>query len=152
MRAIRHVLSWGLAVILVALFLQMSVHPLPDPAPGGVLLFDLPGENILFATLAEKSGYPIFEPGVRVVTGFLLVFISGLVLLPWTRTAGSWLAVVLFLLGLVAHFSPWLGREIPMALGASDVALDNGRHFTLVLVCFVGSVLLTIVHPQSKPK
>ena len=152
MRAIRHVFSWLLAILLIALFVQMSLHPLPDPAPGNVLLFDLPGDNILFATLAEKSGYPIFEPGIRVVTGFLLLFISGLIFLPWTRTAGGWLAVVLFVLGLIAHFSPWLGREIPVALGASELGLDNGRHFTLVLACLVGSTLLTIVHPQPKPK
>lgn len=150
MRSLRHGLSWLLASLVIALVLHITIHPLPDPATGGVLLYDLPGENVFFATLAERSGYPIFEPGARVVAGLALLVISLLIFLPWTRRTGGLLSFFLFAAALGAHLSPWLGRELPIAMGDVQTGLDNGRHFTLMLVLLVSSLLVMIVHPGRK--
>ena len=150
MRIIRHLFSWGLAALLIGLFLHISVHPWPNPPSGQVLLFDLPGDNILFSTLADRSGYPIFEPGFRVVVGGLLVLISALVFLPNTRRMGGFLAFVLMGAALAAHLSPWLGQELPAALNGVDPGTDNGRQFALTIAMLVASFLVIIVHPGKK--
>ena len=55
MRAMRHLGSWGLALFLIFMFLQATIHPLPNPPEGSVKLFDPPGQNIVFATIAAYS-------------------------------------------------------------------------------------------------
>lgn len=153
MRIIRHLFSWGLAALLIGLFLHLSVHPWPNPPAGQVLLFDLPGENILFSTLAERSGYPIFEPGFRVVIGGLMLLISLLIFLPPTRRTGGFLAFLLMTSAIVAHMSPWLGQELPLELTSGDAGrTDDGRQFALAIALLVASILLLVVHPSKQER
>lgn len=149
MRTVRHILSWALAALLIAAFVHISLHPLPDPASGQVLLFDPIGDNITFSTLADRSGYPVFEPGIRVITGLMLVLISALLLMPWTRTLGGFLAMLIVGAVVAAHLSPWLGQEVPTGI---DDQLDGGRQFSLMIALLVASVLVTIVHPSRKKR
>ena len=43
MRGMRLLASWVLALFLIFMFLQATVHPLPNPPDGMVMLFDRPG-------------------------------------------------------------------------------------------------------------
>lgn len=149
MSALRHVLSWVLALFLIAMFLQATVHPLPNPPTGSVKLFDLPGENIVFQTLAERSRYDIFEPVGRVVTALLELLAALLLLLPFTRRAGAVLAFVILAGAIGFHLSPWLGQEIPVSLDPASTETDGGGLFALAIAMIVASILVMVVHPGS---
>jgi uncharacterized membrane protein YphA (DoxX/SURF4 family) len=149
MRLIRTILSWALALFLIAVFVQATIHPLPDPPDGMVKFWDAPGENIVFQTLADNSGYPIFEPTGRVLTGVLELVAAFFLLWPFTRRFG---AIVAFLIlgGAVAfHLSPWLGVEVPVSLepGAAD---DGGGLFALAVASLVASLLIILIHPGKR--
>lgn len=150
MRNLRHLASWVLALFLVAVFVQATVHPLPNPPVGSVKFFDLAGENIVFETLARKSGYAIFEPTGRVVVGILELLTAVLLLLPFTRRFGAFVATLILLGAIMLHMSDWLGREIPLSLAPGETATDGGMLFALVIAMAVASIMIIIVHPGRK--
>ena len=117
MRIFRHLISWALALFLIAMFIQSTIAPLPDPPEGSVKLFDAPGQNIVFQTIAERSGVSLFEP------------------------AGRFVAAIGF------HLSPWLGRNIPVSLDPANTATDGGQLFMLSILMLVASLLVMVVHP-----
>ncbi len=149
MRMIRHLLSWLLALFLVAMFVQATIHPLPNPPEGMVKFFDPPGENIIFQTIASKSGYGLFEPAGRVVTGILELVAALFLLLPFTRKLGAFLSTGILGGAIAIHLSPWLGREVPVSL-APDAPTDGGALFMLAIAMLVASVLIFFVHPGRK--
>jgi len=149
MDALRRIASWLLAFFIVFMFVQAAIHPLPNPPIGQVKLFDLPGENIVFATLAEKSGIDLFEPLLRVATAIAELVAAFFVLLPWTRRFGASLAAVIMAGAVGLHLSPWLGREIPVSL-EPGAATDGGQLFMLAIAMLVVSLLLLFVHPRPK--
>lgn len=151
MRMIRHLLSWGFALFLIALFVQATIHPLPNPPAGSVKFFDAPGENIVFQTLATRSGVTVFEPAGRVLVGLLELFAALLLILPKTRRVGALLSTVILGGAVALHLSPWLGREIPGSLVPGDVATDGGMLFMLAIIMLVVSLLLLVVHPGKRP-
>ena len=70
-------------------------------------------ENIVFETIAERSGLGFFEPHVRVMTGVAELLTAVLLLVPKTRLLGA-LAGAGVLLGAIGfHLSPWLGINVP---------------------------------------
>lgn len=147
MRALRHLISWALALFLIFMFLQATFHPLPNPPPGSVKFLDLPGDNIVFQTLATKSGIALFEPTGRAVTGILEIIAAFFLLIPFTRRFGAVVSTVILGGAVALHMSPWLGREIPVSLNPSSTATDGGALFTLAIVMLVASLLLLVVHP-----
>lgn len=150
MRSTRHLLSWGLALFLIAMFLQATIHPLPNPPVGSVKFFDLPGENIVFATLAERSGYFMLEPTGRFFTGVLELLIALLLLFPFTRRFGGFLSCMVLFGAVSLHLSPWLGREVPLSLNPGETGTDGGALFALAIAMLVASILIVIVHPGRK--
>lgn len=152
MRKLRQIASWGLALFLIAMYLQATIHPLPDPPIGSVKFFDLAGENIVFATLAEKSGYAMFEPTGRFVTGVLELVAAFFLLIPFTRRLGGFLSCMILFGAVALHISPWLGRDIPLSLAAGETATDGGMLFSLAIAMLVASLLVIIVHPKRKKK
>jgi uncharacterized membrane protein YphA (DoxX/SURF4 family) len=146
MRIFRNVISWTLALFLAAMFVQATIHPLPNPPAGMVKFFDAPGENIVFQIIAINSGMPLFEPAGRVVTGFLELLAAVFILVPWTRKLGAFLSVAIVGGAIAFHLSPWLGREVPTSL-APGAETDGGLLFLLAVVMFVASLLLLVVHP-----
>lgn len=147
MRFVRHLVSWGLSLFLIAMFLQGTVHPLPDPPLGQVKLFDLPGENIVFQTLADRSGYPLFEPFGRVFTALVELLAALFLVFPLTRRFGAMISFLIVAVALVLHLSPWLGRDIPTSLDPTSGATDGGLLFTLAISMAVTSILVIVVHP-----
>ncbi|MEO0883121.1 MAG: hypothetical protein AAFY34_10340 [Pseudomonadota bacterium] len=150
MQVVRHLVSWALSLFLIAMFLQATVHPLPDPPVGSVKLFDLPGENIVFQTLADRSGYVMFEPTGRVATAMLELLAALFLLFPLTRRFGAFISFLVLSGALVLHLSPWLGREIPVSLDPANTATDGGLLFTLAVAMIVASVLVMVAHPRRR--
>lgn len=94
-----------LPAILLAAFLAMM----------GVQKFG--AENIIFATIAERSGIDIFEPVIRMLTGAAELGAALLLLIPRTRLFGALGAVAIIGGAILFHLSPWLGINVAMAPG-----------------------------------
>ena len=138
MRIFRHLISWALALFLIAMFIQSTIAPLPDPSEGSVKLFDAPGQNIVFQTIAERSGVSLFEPAGRFVIAIIELFAAFFLLLPFSRRFGAAIAF---------HLSPWLGRNVPLSLDPASTATDGGQLFMLSILMLVASLLVMVVHP-----
>jgi len=77
-------------------------------------------ENVIFATIAEKSGIALFEPYVRMATGAGELAAALLLILPKTRLLGALGAVAIIGGAIAFHLSPWLGISVAMAPGAES--------------------------------
>lgn len=152
MRLFRHLASWALALFLVFMFVQATIHPLPHPPAGSVKFFDLPGENIVFQTLADNSGMTLFEPAGRVAVGIVELFAALFLLIPGTRRFGAFLSALILGGAVAMHLSPWLGREIPISLEPGVTETDNGALFMLAVLMLVASLLIMVVHPGKANK
>ncbi|MEQ8556821.1 MAG: hypothetical protein RIB03_00755 [Henriciella sp.] len=149
MRGLRHLVSWLLALFLIFMFLQATVHPLPNPPEGMVKLFDRPGENIVFQTMADKTGLYWLEPAGRVAVAIIELLICLLLLIPYSRRFGAVLAFLLLAGAVMAHLSPdILGRDVPVSVGASET--DGGRLFALSIAMLASSMLLIFAHPGKR--
>ena len=147
MNVVRALLSWILALGLIFVFLQATIHPLPDPPIGQVKLFDAPGENIVFQMLREKSGIALFEPAGRVFVAALELIACLFLFLPFTRRFGAVMSFFILAGAVGLHLSPWLGREIPTSLEAG-APNDGGALFMLAIGMLVVSLLLAMIHPS----
>lgn len=151
MRLLRHLASWAIALFLVFMFVQSTVHPLPDPPPGQVKLFDPPGQNIVFATMAENTGYALLEPTGRVIVAVLELLAALLLLLPFSRRLGAVLSFLILAGAVSVHLMPSvLGREVPLSLAAGERATDGGQMFALAIAMLTASLLVLIIHPGRK--
>ncbi|MEL6857703.1 MAG: hypothetical protein AAFO74_04910 [Pseudomonadota bacterium] len=150
MRAMRHLGSWGLALFLILMFVQATIHPLPNPPEGSVKLFDAAGQNIVFATIAAKTQIPLFEPTGRVLVAIAELIAAVLLLLPFTRRSGAILSFLILGGAVIMHLMPSvLGREIPLSL-ETGAATDGGQLFALAIAMLAASMLLIVVHPSKK--
>ncbi len=150
MRLVRDFAGWGLALFLIFMFVQATVHPLPNPPTGQVKLFDAPGENIVFATMAAKTGYAIFEPTGRVLVAIMELIAALLLLVPAWRRMGAILSFLILAGAVAAHMMPnVLGREVPLSLDLSQTATDGGGLFALAIAMLAASMLLIVVQPGS---
>ena len=70
-------------------------------------------ENIVFETIAERSGMAFFEPYVRMFTGVSEILAAILLLIPRTRLAGALMGLGLLVGAIGFHLSPWLGINVP---------------------------------------
>lgn len=148
MAAFRLIASWALALVLIAFFLHVTVHPWSVPTPGYVKFYDAPGDHVVFSAIAEGSGLSLFEPAGRFVAGVLELLAALLLLIPISRRAGAGLAALLLGSGVAIHLSPWLGRELPLPEGGTD----GGTHFLVYIVFLVFSLLLMLVHPAERSR
>lgn len=70
-------------------------------------------ENIVFETIAQRSGLPIFEPYVRWFTGVAELAVALLLFIPRTRFLGALGGAGLLVGAIGFHLSPWLGINVP---------------------------------------
>ncbi|MEM1086378.1 MAG: hypothetical protein AAGH90_01515 [Pseudomonadota bacterium] len=151
MRFMRHFASWGLALFLIAMFVQATIHPLPNPPEGQVKLFDLAGENIVFATMAQKTGIALLEPTGRFVVAIIELFAALLLLIPYSRRFGAVLSFLVLAGAVAAHLMPdVLGREVPLSLSPDETATDGGQLFALAIAMLTASLLVLMVHPGKR--
>lgn len=149
MRGIRVLASWILALFLIFMYLQATLHPLPNPSAGEVKLFDRAGENIVFATMAAKTGLDWLEPGGRVLVAAAELFAVFLLLIPPFRKTGAILSALILVGAVMAHLSPdILGREVPTTLDPTNPDTDGGALFALAIAMLTASLLLFVVHPS----
>ena len=70
-------------------------------------------ENIVFETIAQRSGINFFEPYVRIFTGAAELAVALLLLIPRTRLLGALGGAGLLIGAIGFHLSPWLGINVP---------------------------------------
>lgn len=102
-------------------------------------------ENVIFATIAERSGIALFEPTIRMATGAAEIAAALLLLLPKTRLLGALGAVGIIGGAIVFHLSPWLGINVAMAPGAEPTPVL----FMMALGSFALAVF-TLVKARAK--
>jgi len=124
-----------IVAILLAAFLVMM----------GVQKFG--AENVIFATIAERSGMAFFEPQIRMLTGVLELIAAILLFIPKVRSFGALLAFCLIGGAIVFHLSPWLGIMISMAPGAPATPML----FLMAVGSFVLSCIVLYQNRQSIP-
>jgi hypothetical protein len=94
-------------------------------------------ENVIFATIAERSQIAMFEPIIRMAAGVAEIGAALLLLLPRTRMIGAIVAIAIIGGALGFHLSPWLGVDVAMAPGAQPTS-------TLFMLA-VGSFALAVI-------
>lgn len=104
-------------------------------------------ENIIFATIAERSNVSLFEPVIRIMTGVGELGAALLLLLPRTRLFGALGAVAIIGGAILFHLSPWLGINVAMAPGeAPSPAL-----FAMAIGSFVlAAITLVLARATAK--
>ena len=151
MRLLRHLASWALALFLIFMFVQATIHPLPDPPPGQVKLFDPPGENIVFATIAQNTGIALAEPTGRVLVAILELLAALCLLLPTSRRFGALVSFLILAGAVTTHLAPGvLGREVPVSLIPGETGTDGGQLFALSIAMLTASLLVLVIHPSKK--
>lgn len=93
-------LSTGLSLILATGFIFFGVQKFG-------------AENIVFETIAERSGFTFFEPYVRVLTGVAELLTAIFLLAPRTRLTGAVMGTGVLIGAIGFHLSPWLGIHVP---------------------------------------
>ncbi len=146
MRFVRTILSWALALFLIAVFVQATIHPFSPPPEGMTKFWDRPGDNIVFATIAERSGIALFEPAGRVLVGVLELVAAFFLLWPFTRRFGAVIAFLILAGAVGFHLSPWLGWEVATSM-EPGAPTDGGGLFSLAIACLVGALLIIMIHP-----
>lgn len=98
-------------------------------------------ENIVFETIAERSGFSFFEPYVRMFTGIAEIAIALLLLIPRTRLLGALGGAGLLIGAIGFHLSPWLGINVP-TIG----------HFLFIaaVTMFIGSLVNLVLLRKSQ--
>ena len=98
-------------------------------------------ENIVFETIAEKSGISLFEPVIRMLTGVAEVGTAILILIPRTRLLGA-LAGLGVLAGAIGfHLSPWLGINVP--------GIGHGLFITALGLTVLTATLFVLLKKQG---
>ncbi len=143
--------SWVLALFLAFMFLQATLHPLPNPPEGMVQLHDAAGVNIIFATLAERTGLDWIEPQGRYSIAGLELAAVFLLIVPRLRRWGALLSSFIMAGAVSLHLVPGLlGRELPRSLKAGEGATDGGALFALAIAMLTASLLLYLMHPRTR--
>jgi hypothetical protein len=105
-------------------------------------------ENLVFEIIAERSGLPIFEPYVRILTGLGELTTAALLAFPNARSRllGALMGVAILIGAIGFHLSPWLGIHVP--------GIGNGLFATAVAMLALTSVyaatLLRAVLPNAQ--
>ena len=114
------VLRWILVLALAAFFVFMGAQKFG-------------AENVIFATIAERSGISLFEPVVRMITGAVEILTAILLVIPKLRTNGARIGLLVLLGAIGFHLSPWLGISVE-GMGNSLFMMAIGG---LILTCAV---------------
>ena len=118
-----NVLRWILAVLLAAFFGFMGVQKFG-------------ADNVIFSTIAERSGISLFEPVVRMITGVAEILAAVLLLVPKMRTNGARIGLLILIGAIGFHLSPWLGISVE-GMGNSLFMMAIGGLILTMAVLFL---------------
>ena len=110
---------------------------LPIALGAGFLFFGVQkfgADNAIFEIIAQRSGLSIFEPGIRLLTGFAEILAGVLLLVPATRRPASLLGLAILFGAIGFHLSPWLGINVP--------GIGHGLFFTAVIMTALNLALV----------
>ncbi len=93
------IFRWALALTLALFFLFMGGQKLGT-------------DNVIFATIAERSGVAMFEPYIRIITGIAEIMVALMLMVPKQRSKGARIALLILLGAIGFHISPWLGINV----------------------------------------
>jgi len=112
-------IKWGVALLLSVFFIFMGAQKFGS-------------ENLIFATIAERSGLGLFEPSVRMLVGIAELVAAILLILPATRFFGALLGLSILFGAIGFHLSPWLGISVAMEPGGepSSMLFSMAMFFT----------------------
>ncbi len=128
------ILTHAPAILLAAFLLMMGAQKFG-------------AENVIFATIAGKSGIALFEPMIRMATGVAEIGAALLLILRRTRLLGALGAVAIIGGAIGFHLSPWLGIKVAMAPGAEPTSML----FMMAVASFV-LALLTLFLARTRRK
>ena len=130
----RNILSHVPAILLAAFMVFMGMQKFG-------------AENMVFATIAERSGISLFEPGIRMLTGVLELLAALLLVVPGLRALGSILSLGLIGGAILFHLSPWLGISVVLEPGAAPTP----QLFIMAVVSFIVTLFVAFQYRGSIP-
>ena len=74
-------------------------------------------ENVIFQTIADRSGLAFFEPQIRGMVGVAEIAAGAAILTPAARLLGLAIGGAVLLGAIGFHLSPWLGVVVAAAPG-----------------------------------
>ena len=104
------VIKWGTTLLLSVFFILMGIQKFGS-------------ENVIFATIALKSGMALFEPYVRMLVGIAELIAAALLVPPATRFLGALLGIGLLFGAVGFHLSPWLGISVSVEPGGEPSSM-----------------------------
>ena len=126
-----NLLKWVLALLIAVFFIYVSIF---------FKFRDAVGDNIIFATIAQKSGLSLFEPYIRYLVGAMEVVAAILLVIPKSRCLGALLAFGILTGALGFHLSPWLGIAVPVEINSTQT--DGGMLFFMAIILWIFSIIL----------
>ncbi|MBL4616061.1 MAG: DoxX family protein [Robiginitomaculum sp.] len=100
------------------------------------------GPNPVFSYLAETTGFELFEPGIRILTGIMEMIAALLLLWPAMRKCGGLLAAAVIGGALVFHLSPFLGINAPVAFAPDGSYIKSPMLFFMAIGSFIVSLAI----------
>ncbi|MBL1431322.1 MAG: DoxX family protein [Robiginitomaculum sp.] len=108
------------------------------------------GANPVFSYLAETTGFALFEPVIRILTGVMEIIAALLLLWPTKRKYGALLAAAIIGGALVFHLSPFLGINAPVAFAPDGSYVKSSMLFFMAIGSFV--VALAVISLDRKSR
>lgn len=105
--------------------------------------------NPVFPLLAKNTGIALVEPYFRWITGIAEIVTGLLLIAPRTRLAGAGMGLLILIGALTAHFSPFLGIDVPDA-GPTIFYMAIGMTVLTLLVLSLGVGSRTQVHETRR--
>lgn len=104
-------------------------------------------DNLIFMTIAERSGISLFEPVIRTFTGVLELGAALLLIIPLTRGLGALLSLGLIGGAIMFHLSPWLGIKVALEQGGAPTI----QLFAMAVGSFIVTLIVLFQNRQSIP-
>ena len=103
-------MKWGIVLLLSFFSIFMGVQKIGS-------------KNVIFATIAAKSGIGLIEPTARIFVCVAELFAAVLLLIPAARFFGALLRLGILFGAIGFHLSPWLGIFVPLEPGGDPAPM-----------------------------
>ncbi|MCF6292023.1 MAG: DoxX family protein [Robiginitomaculum sp.] len=108
------------------------------------------GANPVFSYLGETTGFALFEPVIRILTGVMEIIAALLLLWPAKRKYGALLAAAIIGGALVFHLSPFLGINAPVTFTPDGSYVKSSMLFFMAVGSFIVALAVISVDRKSR--